>query len=593
MLLLLLSIPHIIAITEYWNEPFSEGLSKLNENLDTSPERCEQVHKIDSEQLTYELKTYTKCKRKLAPKVIYFCHDTKLKKAGELIYTLKRYGDSKSVNFVCCVKNQTCYKDYQEIGDALQVEAERFLTDTAGYLEDKIKYEGYHTCHPIKNKDASVCHEDCKSLTTKSSLKDRCSDMGGQIKCCIRRHTAHCEECQYCCTIPICTWMSRDDTHQKTITDTEKSSKINKTDMLQAQHSIWSLSSFFMADDTRCLKADENVKPREWETYMPEDFMTATTKKDIAQLRTMPHDERFFNFEDPKVFLLLTGEDFQQQMQEAYGFDFVSKTKYESPMLPCAKQCMKAEYESFALKCKRKKGLFKCCVARLDLKVFEETRQYLYTQGLVNSTTNVCNSTTPSGCENCLFCTVTYSCTTGDDYDPTDKRRVQFFTTFNKTIGGRTVKAVKNYRQITTSMGQNIVYKDYLRPGFRYSYCAHLDFCNPEQVDYYNLDAFIKAKNREEFCQMETKPLTYPVAATVPSSKEEKYCQKRISSNVKVCSTRELKDKSEKAKIVNKELKKYQRQLKRKYRKKRSKRRKKKGKKRSKRKKKKQARKKD
>jgi len=275
----------------------------------------------------------------------------------------------------------------------------------------------------------------------------------------------------------------------------------------------------------------------------------------------MPHDKRFFNFEDPNVFLLLTGDDFQRHMQETYGFDFVAKTKYESPTLPCAKQCMKAEYESFALQCKRKNGLFKCCVS--------------------SSTTNVCNST---GCENCLFCTVTYSCTSVADDNPSDRRYFEFFTPFNKTIGGRTVEAVEHYGQIYTGDRQNIKYKDYLRPGFRYSYCALLDFCNPEQVHYYNLDQFIKAKNREEFCKMKTKPLIDKVAATQPSTKEQKNCRKRISSNVKVCSHKELKGKSKNVKIINKELKKFQKQLKRKYKKKRS-RRKKKGKKKSKRKK--------
>ena len=81
----------------------------------------------------------------------------------------------------------------------------------------------------------------------------------------------------------------------------------------------------------------------------------------------MPFNKYFMNFEDPTVFKAMT--DLKKGIniwRKTYGFDFGSfvegDSKGDANLTSCSLHCLEAEYGKFAQNCKRKGGLFKCCV---------------------------------------------------------------------------------------------------------------------------------------------------------------------------------------------------------------------------------------
>ena len=73
------------------------------------------------------------------------------------------------------------------------------------------------------------------------------------------------------------------------------------------------------------------------------------------------------NFEDPTVFKAMTDlENGVDIWRKTYGFDFVSFVEGNSSghanLTSCSLHCPEAEYWKFARDCKRRGGIFKCCV---------------------------------------------------------------------------------------------------------------------------------------------------------------------------------------------------------------------------------------
>lgn len=80
----------------------------------------------------------------------------------------------------------------------------------------------------------------------------------------------------------------------------------------------------------------------------------------------------------------MTNDSFQENFKATYGFDFAAKVRTNDPrfcsnfllanlyppkimsifseIIDCAKDCIEAEFSAFAKNCKKKEGLFKCCV---------------------------------------------------------------------------------------------------------------------------------------------------------------------------------------------------------------------------------------
>ena len=118
----------------------------------------------------------------------------------------------------------------------------------------------------------------------------------------------------------------------------------------------------------------------------------------------------FNNWIDPKVMTYYI-KDPEESWRKSYGFDFVKEHmahgSHGSDSFDCQKKCIKAvsfpqpydtflpsffiqENEPFARKCKRKGGLFKCCVTMWRITPFEDTRNKLIEKGLNSLVHHIC-----------------------------------------------------------------------------------------------------------------------------------------------------------------------------------------------------------
>ena len=84
--------------------------------------------------------------------------------------------------------------------------AKQYLTNRTEVLDKMVKVMGYKTCHPIDSLDATKCAEDCKSFEKMEFATKNCTEKGGLFKCCIRRDRMGCNNCRFCCTLPMCTY---------------------------------------------------------------------------------------------------------------------------------------------------------------------------------------------------------------------------------------------------------------------------------------------------------------------------------------------------------------------------------------------------
>jgi len=259
---------------------------------------------------------------------------------------------------------------------------------------------------------------------------------------------------------------------------------------------------------------------------------------------TTKYDPRFFNFDDPKIFELMTGDDYKKHWKETYDFDYVSKYRnnYKSELMECAARCMYAEYEQFAQKCRDKGGFFKCCAVSLDLEIFEKTEHTLIDQHLVkrNKTYN-CNK--KNKYDDCQICGLTLICTTEDQFG---KHKLEFTSNLKNEVGGVTVfDTLMDYRLFEDTRIQF----PYKRMGLRASFCARLDFCM-SYVEYYDLKQFLMAKDKKEFCALKSTPLDQPTRKTEHDfrlkSNDTQYpngwgplCPK--NSNVRICPSKIMK----------------------------------------------------
>ena len=116
--------------------------------------------------------------------------------------------------------------------------------------------------------------------------------------------------------------------------------------------------------DYRCLKPKENIIPEEWPHYEMEGYRKAKTEKELNEVDEIKFDKYFFNLEDPQIFNdMILMENRSDYWKRTYGVDFATSPELSSKAtnLECYAYCFKAEFEEFALDCKRKGGFFKCC----------------------------------------------------------------------------------------------------------------------------------------------------------------------------------------------------------------------------------------
>ena len=100
-------------------------------------------------------------------------------------------------------------------------------------------------------------------------------------------------------------------------------------------------------------------------------YRVAKTKQELQNVKEIKFNRYFFNWEDPAVWKEMTdtaSKKSQKIWKETFGFDTVHFTKGNSQPLtysdaPCAKDCLEAEFGSFARSCRRAGGVFKCCMS--------------------------------------------------------------------------------------------------------------------------------------------------------------------------------------------------------------------------------------
>jgi len=500
---------------DYW----SDGYDK-SKNCE-SEEDIKQLSKLPTKQCTTNYKAnitqaLEECRHELAMQLFSKCRLTGVKQPGEMLFCQNRDVTT------CCFHKDECQESWTGINEEFTKIAVNYMTDKEKFLKNLSRTSGYKTCHPIDGLDASICAKDCEEFK-KSDFAKFCADEDGLLKCCIRRDKANCHECRYCCTFPFCTNLQQEDGVYRFNQIGEGSMTKNMTNQttLSAIDTLLAFNVFYKGSDSRCLKPDSADDPLEWRHYVPEDFYAAVTKEELSKARTHKYDNRFFNFEDPKVLEQMTGPHRRKNFAEVYGYDFMSnklsipdksKSNRYSFIYPCARRCLIEEHTNFARSCAKKGGLLKCCVDSLGLDVFHDTRETLKKKGLISEPIgNTCDD------DRCMLCTLTVVCTMKDEH--TGQIFQEYKTDFDNPVGGITL--FDQFHRPT-------------RTEFRVAFCIRMDFCSVSELIYDSYEYFF-AHNRMEFCNVTTKGITEEfIEVKVNHTEEYKSCVKR-QSNVRLC----------------------------------------------------------
>jgi len=457
-------------LQDYWDEDYDQDQNCVSKDLIVTlddQKRCVKNTIQDPNQSIED------CKRTLTKEVLGPCmgNTNQLPQTGKLLYCVNR------AQTTCCIHNYTC-NGYRETNKNLKFNAANFLTDKEAYLAKEVKRRGFHNCHPIAGLDARKCAEECKSLLKTSPLLDHCKKKGGLLKCCVRRDKVFCDECRYCCTLPFCSYK---DENGEIIVEGENILTANKiADQEIETHAVYELKAInrlYKGYDNRCLKPDENKPAEKWDHYDPDEFYKALTKEELEQAKTWTFDKNFINFVDPGVMKKFTDPKKTDIWKKTYGFDYVHvEPKGEFRLYPEAvKACMKKELKSsFAKKCRKDQGFFKCCQLVLTLSAFVEARQYLINQSFIEK--NPFDDEIPPSP---FVAVVTFSCT------------VQ-----NKLTGEVTTR----YNSPEKNPIGGIVIND-KRLGFRNMMCFSMNLCL-DRIGFYDTDLY-NFNTREEFCKAE------------------------------------------------------------------------------------------
>merc|ERR1711915_648167 len=403
----------------------------------------------------------------------------------------------------------------------------------------------------------------------------------GFLKCCLRHTVLSVWEHQFCISVPFCTFKNEEEqisvigeTEIERFIEEQKAEKSGRKATLASTTGIRYSADFLAKWDVRCWISNEKVDPKNWNYYHPDTFLN-----ELNKAKVMENDERFFQFENPEIFKQFVGDDFEKTFKETYGFDFVAKmplTEGKSTILPCSKDCLKQEKSEFAKDCKKKGGLFQCCVKRIDLGNFEYARlHYLKPDRVERHCYEDINNRDVS---KCVFCTATYSC----KYWEGSRIKTDYMSAEVNALGGLYMNELDGQTEPQ-------------RIGFRDIACLKQDYCNMDIETYRDAD-FHTAATYQEFCQLKVN-LKSDISPTSSShstyqieNKEKQACEKR-KTIVRVCRKKILKELSNEAlSDLNKELRrrkktskkkrkkrKESKKKKRKRRKKRSKRKRKRG----------------
>jgi len=552
--LILIYVLRAKAYDDYWSEDFDPDKNCASED------RILDLMKIDKEYCVTNAiedphSSIEDCKRSLSQGVMSTCSSKteQSPKIGELLYCHSK------AHTTCCLSNFTCY-DYYYVNEQISDTAARYLKNKDSFLANLVKTRRFKACYPIKGLDASKCAVECESLLKSSPLLEHCNKRNGLLKCCVRRGHAFCHECRYCCTLPFCSYINK---YGDVIVEGEDILIENEAaDQNIGRNAVYDLratSTIYKGYDNRCLKPNDSKDPEHWEHYDPDDFYEATTKEMLDKAKTQKYDQNYFNFEDPEVLSKFINPNDTSIWQKTYGYDHVCfYSRGEKSDLRCRvklyKKCIKARKSEFARSCGKENGFLKCCVGGLNLKVFHETRQHLYTEGLIKKA--------PAEAKVPSTLTMTLYCSYRDPSHGIIKHKYK--SPSSNPIGGTVMVP---YEKTKT------------RIDFRLNHCININLCYVSLMG----NKLHSVTSRKEFCDLQSKLDLHEELRKVEGLVEtEADCMKR-KGMVRICPNKTINILSEKAAFpflrdVNEKIKKYLEKKKSKPRKKKGKSRKKNGK---------------
>ena len=136
--------------------------------------------------------------------------------------------------------------------------------------------------------------------------------------------------------------------------------------MLSAKNGFQTDMKMYKFPDFRCLKPNYSIPSSKWSHYEMVGYRAAKSLKDLEEVKEIPFDKYFFNFEDPIVWKEMTDSKIGLDLwKKTYGFDFGAFTEGlngKANSSKCQQHCLEAEYGTFARKCAQSGGFFKCCV---------------------------------------------------------------------------------------------------------------------------------------------------------------------------------------------------------------------------------------
>lgn len=319
--------------------------------------------------------------------------------------------------------------------NAIYDKAKEYLEDRKKVLDGLVKTVGYKNCFHIESLDASKCADDCKNQE-KSEFAKNCTENGGLFKCCIRRDKMGCNDCRFCCTLPMCTYSPG--YKANTFFDMEQKIELKTQENEQrADEIFFSDQHLYKTDDYRCLKPESHEDPEKWHTYEVKGFREAFNKEQLENTRTYKYDKYLYNWEDPKIFKAFTKNEKKARniWKKSYKFHYtgmipggdansnLSANTSWTNMTKCVKKCIKLEHSKFAKKCKKEGGYFKCCNSVWLLRTYEQARNQLIKEGLIKADpTHMCDRTSMK--DRCVQCSVTAICTVKN---PVNGKITQYF----------------------------------------------------------------------------------------------------------------------------------------------------------------------
>ena len=152
----------------------------------------------------------------------------------------------------------------------------------------------------------------------------------------------------------------------------------------------------------------------------------------LDNVETYKYDKYWNNNVDPKVLKTLTSNErkMRKVLRKSYGFRYTkmipgyyarSNNVSSLNLTACIKKCIQKEKSKFAQRCRQDGGIFKCCLSYYPLGPYEEARNMLIRENLINDTqTHFCNDKSMK--DPCLYCSENGFCTT---FNPATGKTIQ------------------------------------------------------------------------------------------------------------------------------------------------------------------------